>query len=73
MTFVDENKRTNSWSSVFAGAVRCPVPGCNHVGTLITKAHCRLYHHMEREEVEQLHGMPFVVYNQPGGSDWNDA
>lgn len=57
-----KSKRSNSWSARGVGImVRCPVPGCEHTGNIITKAHCRLVHHMERDEVKKKYGMPYNV------------
>lgn len=50
-------KRNNS--------VRCPVPGCGHIGNFISKVHCRKVHGMEREEVGKLYGYP-----EPLGRGW---
>lgn len=38
--------------------VRCPVPSCGHVGSFISKIHCRLEHDMERDEVQEIYGLP---------------
>lgn len=57
-----KSKRSNSWSARGVGImVRCPVPGCEHTGNIITKAHCRLVHNMERDEVKKKYGMPYNV------------
>lgn len=48
----------SSWSSKGDELVKCPVDGCNHVGIIITKAHCRLEHGMNRDEVKKKYGFP---------------
>lgn len=59
------NKRDTLISTTwFAGTnkgLRCSVPGCEHIGEVITKAHCRIAHNMERTEVAKQYGMPVVV------------
>jgi len=47
-----------SWSSKGDELVKCPVDGCDHVGIIITKAHCRLEHNMTRDEVKKKYGFP---------------
>lgn len=47
-----------SWYAIGNQEVECPFPGCNHVANIITKAHCRIVHNMEREEVGRLYGAP---------------
>ena len=45
--------------------VKCPVPGCEHLGEVITKAHCRIEHGLTQDEVRELHGTGYrVVYNK---------
>lgn len=57
-----QKNRSDSWYSYGAGKVlKCPVPGCDHVGGVITKAHCRMHHGMERDEVKKKYGMPMKV------------
>ncbi|MDC6267744.1 hypothetical protein [Lysinibacillus fusiformis] len=46
------------WSAKQGGYIKCPVEGCNHVGIVITNAHCRLEHGMTREEVSKKYGLP---------------
>lgn len=58
--------RAESWSSVADEFIQCPVPDCGHLGAMITKAHCRMAHNLEREEVEKLHGKPFRVIKKKG-------
>lgn len=71
MTYTDTGKRADSWGGVYGHPSRCPVPGCGHVGALITKAHCRIHHDMEQHQIEQLYGKPYIVKNLPGkGGDW---
>lgn len=59
---IDDNgeKFSTTWSAGTGAFVRCPYPNCTHTGLLITKAHCRLEHQMEREEIGKLYGMPRV-------------
>lgn len=57
-------KPNNPWYSVDGKLVVCPVPGCEHRATIITKSHCRLEHKMEREEIEETYGMPEQINNQ---------
>ncbi|WP_054767305.1 hypothetical protein [Lysinibacillus parviboronicapiens] len=52
-------KRNDSWSAVAKELLKCPHPNCHHVGQVITKAHCRIHHNMEREEMKKKYGMPF--------------
>ena len=47
-----------SWFGNGLNQLLCPVPNCGHVSSVITKAHCRIVHDMEREEVKALYGMP---------------
>lgn len=54
-----------SWFSGTNRGLRCPVEGCEHVGEVITKAHCRIVHGMEREEVNKKYGMPIIVEGKP--------
>lgn len=46
------------WSAKQGGYIKCPVEGCNHVGIVITNAHCRLEHGMTRKEVQEKYGLP---------------
>lgn len=48
----------NPWYGKQNNQVLCPVPDCGHTGSFISKVHCRLNHGMEREEIEELHGLP---------------
>lgn len=48
----------SSWSSKGDELVRCPVVGCDHVGIIITKAHCKLEHKMTRDEIKKKYGFP---------------
>ena len=57
----NEQKISNSWRAKSSSQLRCPVPGCTHTADIITKAHCRTVHNMEREEVRERYGMPIVV------------
>lgn len=51
----------NYWSSKHGGFIKCPVEGCNHIGIIITTAHCRLEHGMTQEEVRKKYGLPKTV------------
>ncbi|UPW82744.1 MucR family transcriptional regulator [Lysinibacillus sp. Ag94] len=51
----------NYWSSKNGGYIKCPVEGCNHIGIIVTAAHCRLEHGMTREEVREKYGLPQTV------------
>lgn len=57
------SNRSSLWTGS-GGLLMCPVPECGHIGTIITKVHCRIAHEMEREEVQKLYGMPFNVKNK---------
>lgn len=46
------------WNAKNGAFLKCPVDGCNHIGMIITKAHCRLEHGMTREEVRKKYGLP---------------
>lgn len=52
---------SNSWFGDGNSILRCPVPGCDHTGSIITKVHCRMAHNMERDEVKKKYGMPFKL------------
>jgi len=41
--------------------VRCPYPECGHIGDFITKAHCRIAHNMEQEELFSKYGEPLSI------------
>lgn len=57
-----KSQRSNSWYAKGAGTlVKCPYPNCNHAGTVITKAHCRLVHNMDRKELGKKYGMPYQI------------
>lgn len=55
--------RSSSWSAT-TGWIMCPVPDCWHKGNIITKAHCRMAHGMEREVVKSKYGMPIKLVNK---------
>lgn len=59
-------RRSIGWSSSAGNMVKCPVSGCEHIGQMITKVHCRNVHNLERYEVKKLYGMPFLVPYNPG-------
>lgn len=55
-------ERSNSWYSLGSVSyLKCPFPDCNHIAEVMTKAHCRVAHGMEREEVKRLYGMPYLL------------
>lgn len=43
---------------------KCPFPGCNHRGRMITKVHCRT-HGMERDELFKAFGEPELLEYNP--------
>lgn len=47
-----------NWYAPSGELLKCPVPGCNHIGHIITKLHCRLEHGMTRDEVGEMYGKP---------------
>ncbi|MGE7672953.1 hypothetical protein ACQKMV_05115 [Lysinibacillus sp. NPDC094403] len=47
-----------SWNALGNEFVKCPVDNCGHIGTIITKTHCKLVHNMTRDEVRKRYGMP---------------
>lgn len=49
------------WSAKLGGFIKCPVEDCNHIGIVITKAHCRLEHGMTRDEIRGKYGFPKIV------------
>ena len=59
-------ERATSFFALANEMVKCPVEGCNHTGTVITKAHCRMHHSMEREEVKEKFGFPHRIVFQKG-------
>ncbi|AHN22716.1 hypothetical protein [Lysinibacillus varians] len=48
----------STWSSKGNELLRCPVEGCNHIGQVITKVHCRSEHDMTKDEVKEKFGYP---------------
>ncbi|MFW7187315.1 hypothetical protein [Lysinibacillus sp. BNK-21] len=47
------------WSAKQGGGyIKCPVKDCNHIGNVITEAHCRIAHGMTRQEVKEKYGLP---------------
>lgn len=38
--------------------LRCPYPNCPHIGTVISKLHCRIEHNLEREQIVMRYGNP---------------
>lgn len=54
-------RKGNPWYGMNGGSARCPFPGCGHVGSIITKIHCRLEHRMERDELGELYGFPTMI------------
>lgn len=51
-------KRSNPWHASGNGVIRCPHPDCCHTAEIITNAHCRMYHGMNRKEISELYGYP---------------
>lgn len=51
-------RNKNPWYGANGGTVMCPYPECGHIGSIITKIHCRIEHEMEREEIGNLYGPP---------------
>lgn len=47
------------------GIFKCTYPGCDHTGALITKAHCRINHEMERDKMFELYGEPEPIRPDP--------
>lgn len=47
-----------AWYGDGLNPIRCPHPECAHIGNIITKAHCKMYHDMSREDVGRLYGPP---------------
>lgn len=45
---------------------KCPYPDCEHIGTEITKAHCKSKHHTERESIFEKYGKPQKMEYKPG-------
>lgn len=59
---MEELRRSGEyWSLGGKEKVMCAVPGCGHVGDGITKAHCKVAHNISRDEVTELHGMPYRI------------
>ncbi|ATN94309.1 hypothetical protein [Lysinibacillus phage vB_LspM-01] len=62
MTKVLKNDVNSSkWTATGNEMIKCPVPGCHHIGLMITKVHCRMAHGLERTEVEKKYGFPSRV------------
>ncbi|GKV66730.1 MULTISPECIES: hypothetical protein [unclassified Sporosarcina] len=62
---VEGGKRSNSWHGPGISSLRCPYPECGHMAQIITKAHCRINHDMEREEIAEKYGYPVTVKMRP--------
>lgn len=54
------------WNAVGNEFLKCPVEGCDHIGKIITKAHCRIAHNMTRVEVWKKYGYPKRVISKKG-------
>lgn len=53
---------STTWYAPTKATVVCPHPECSHVSDyVITKAHCRTVHNMERDQVKKLYGMPKII------------
>ena len=46
----------DDWYGKNGTQMMCPVPGCGHVGSFISKAHLRIAHDLNRTEVFSLYG-----------------
>lgn len=46
---------------------KCPYPGCEHMGLVITKVHCENKHSTEKELIFEKYGKPEKVGYKPGG------
>ncbi|MFJ7646900.1 hypothetical protein ACIQ1H_05095 [Lysinibacillus sp. NPDC097279] len=55
-----------TWYAPNGELLKCPVPGCHHIGTIITKKHCWLAHGMSRDEVGKKYGKPkrILIYSK---------
>ncbi len=53
-----QSEEEKFWYAPQGLRVICPVPGCGHIGSLISKVHCRMHHNMERHEVGERYGKP---------------
>ncbi len=62
-----KERRAKGWTSIQGEYVMCPVPDCGHMGAMITKAHCRIAHNLERSEVEKQFGGAYRVLKRQGG------
>lgn len=56
---------------LFYEQVKCPVPGCDHCGELITVSHCESAHGMARRELFKEYGNPEALKLKPGGAKKN--
>lgn len=50
---------------------QCPVPGCAHVGLVITKVHYNTVHGMDKKEVEKKYGKPRTTWKGGKHSTFN--
>ena len=67
MTVIAEGKIiSDSWHARHNNKLMCSVPGCNHVGEIITKVHLREVHGLTREQVKEMYGMPIVQVAKEG-------
>jgi hypothetical protein len=41
--------------------LKCPHPECGHICDILTKAHVRMEHDMERDELFELYGEPIQL------------
>lgn len=58
-------KQSNVWHAAGSAVIRCPHPDCGHTAPIITKAHCRIHHGMEREEIAEQYGYPVISKMRP--------
>lgn len=63
---MEKKKKINPWVAKPNQYVMCPVPGCQHFGNIITKAHCRIAHKLTRDEVKETYGVPSEVKMKMG-------
>ena len=62
---IQYDKPNDIWNARHNNILQCPVPGCNHVGEIITKAHLKT-HGLTREECKALYGMPIIKNHKEG-------
>jgi len=61
---INLSRITTKHSQRIAAMFRCPYPGCDHAGTLITKLHCKTKHNISKDELIEKYGDPIpLLYN----------